>query len=117
MTRKQKLLVVVLGVVSAMSISCRTSVATREHGGSQNRNRFDEIHFPNQILWAWERPEELASLVRHKISRATPPPHQFAPAFPAQTLVLKTDNADNKPRRQPLKVKPETRLIAVTRIE
>src|ERR1044072_617465 len=107
MTRKQKLLVVVLGVVSAMSISCRTSVATREHGGSQNRNRFDEIHFPNQILWAWERPEELEFL----------DPQQFAVAFLAQTLVLKNDDVEYKPRRQPLKVKPETRLIAVTRIE
>ena len=73
----------------------------------QTRNRFDENQFPKRILWAWERPEDLAFL----------DPHKFAVAFLAQTLVLKNDDVEYKPRRQPLKVKPETRLIAVTRIE
>ena len=83
----------------AAIISCRSKADTR--------NRFDEIRFPNQILWAWERPEELEFLDSQK----------FAVAFLAQTLVLKNDDVEYKPRRQPLKVKPDTRLIAVTRIE
>ena len=73
----------------------------------ENRNRVDENSFPQTVLWAWERPEDLEFL----------DPHQFAVAFLAQTLVLKGDEVVFKPRHQPLKVGPETRLIAVTRIE
>ena len=74
---------------------------------TETRNRFDENQFPKRILWAWERPEDLEFVDSHK----------FAVAFLAQTLVLKNDDVEYKPRRQPLKVKPDTRLIAVTRIE
>ena len=100
MSSKLKLLVVTLTAVSlTFVISCRSKVETR--------NRLDEKGFPKQILWAWERPENLEFLDSH----------QFAVAFLAQTLVLKNDEVEYKPRRQPLKVKPDTKLIAVTRIE
>ncbi|HJT67147.1 MAG TPA: DUF3142 domain-containing protein [Pyrinomonadaceae bacterium] len=114
MSRKQKLLTVILSVTVmlsvvalSLSISCRTTVETRERSKTNTRNRFDEIRFPNQILWAWERPEQLEFLDSQ----------HFAVAFLAQTLVLKNDDVEYKPRRQPLKVKPDTKLIAVTRIE
>lgn len=108
MSRKQQVLGLMLGVVAVTGlISCRNRVEMHERGKLETRNRFDEIHFPNQILWAWERPEELEFL----------DPQQFAVAFLAQTLVLKDDDIEYKPRRQPLKVKPETKLVAVTRIE
>jgi hypothetical protein len=83
----------------AVFASCHTRV--------ENRNRFDENGFPPRILWAWERPEDLEFLDAH----------QFAVAFLAQTLVLRNDEVEYKPRRQPLKVKPDAKLIAVTRIE
>ena len=73
----------------------------------ENRNRIDENSFPQTILWAWERPEDLEFLDSR----------QFAVAFLAQTLVLQDDEVVFKPRRQPLRVRPETKLIAVTRIE
>jgi hypothetical protein len=73
----------------------------------ENRNRVDENNFPQTVLWAWERPEDLEFL----------DPQQFAVAFLAQTLVMKDDEVVFKPRHQPLKVGPEIRLIAVTRIE
>ena len=73
----------------------------------ENRNRIDENNFPQTILWAWERPEDLEFL----------DPQQFAVAFLAQTLVMKGDEVVLKPRHQPLKVGSEIRLIAVTRIE
>jgi hypothetical protein len=63
--------------------------------------------FPYTILWAWERPEDLRFLN----------PKQFAVAFLAQTLTLTGEGVNAKPRQQPLKVTPETKLIAVTRIE
>jgi hypothetical protein len=63
--------------------------------------------FPHTILWAWERPEDLRFLN----------PEQFAVAFLAQTLTLTASDVRFSPRQQPLKVSPETKLIAVTRIE
>ena len=71
------------------------------------RNRLDENHFPRLVLWAWERPEDLKNIDANR----------FAVAFLAQTLVLKGDDVIVNPRHQPLDVSPETKLIAVTRIE
>ncbi len=62
---------------------------------------------PPVILWAWERPEDLTFL----------DPERYGVAFLAQTLVLNGDEVAFRPRRQPLKVLPATKLIAVTRIE
>lgn len=62
---------------------------------------------PGKILWAWERPEDLRFLDTNK----------FGVAFLAQTLFLRNNEVVFSPRRQPLKVAPDTFLIAVTRIE
>lgn len=62
---------------------------------------------PNIILWAWERPENLEFIDSNKI----------AVAFLAQTIELNGDKVEVKLRRQPLRVPPETKMIAVTRIE
>lgn len=59
------------------------------------------------ILWAWERPENLEFIDSSKISVA----------FLAQTIELNGSEVKLISRRQPLKVLPETKLIAVTRIE
>ena len=79
--------------------TCRTKLSTR--------NRADERGLPHTILWAWERPEDLGFL----------DPKRFGVAFLAQTLVLSDEDVIYNPRRQPLRVSPETKLIAVTRIE
>ena len=71
------------------------------------RNRIAENNFPAIILWAWERPENLEYL----------DPQRFGVAFLAQTLTIKADDVSYSPRRQPLKVHPNAKLIAVTRIE
>jgi len=62
---------------------------------------------PQIVLWAWERPENLEFINTSKI----------AVAFLAQTVELNADAVTVKMRRQPLKVPPETKMIAVTRIE
>lgn len=93
----QKLSLLLL--VALLPLGCRTKV--------ESRNRFEENSFPNRVLWVWERPEDLEFL----------DPQQFAVAFLAQTLTLKNDDVVFSPRRQPLKVSPEVKLIAVTRIE
>jgi len=94
-----KLVSLALAALLLMGVACKRVV--------QNRNRLDENGFPKKILWAWERPEDLEFLDTNK----------FGVAFLAQTLVLQGDEVVFKPRHQPLKVRPETKLIAVTRIE
>ena len=89
--------------LAALLLTGIASCKKADHG----RNRLDENGFPKTILWAWERPEDLEFL----------DPNQFGVAFLAQTLVLKDADVVYKPRHQPLKVRPETKLIAVTRIE
>jgi hypothetical protein len=73
----------------------------------QTRNRLDEAHFPAIVLWAWERPEDLEFLDASR----------YAVAFLAQTVILKGDEVVFSPRHQPLKVSPQMKLIAVTRVE
>jgi len=63
--------------------------------------------FPNLILWAWERPEDLRFIV----------PSATGVAFLAGTISLENGECFYKPRMQPMRVPPDTRLIAVVRIE
>ena len=58
------------------------------------------------MLWAWERPVDLRRL-----------PPGTGVAFLAQTITASADAIVVSSRRQPLRVDPGTRLIAVTRIE
>jgi Protein of unknown function (DUF3142) len=77
------------------------------HRNKNNQNRAAQIALPPIILWAWERPEDLEFL----------DPERFGVAFLAQTLVMKGDEVVYQPRHQPLKLLPQVKLIAVTRIE
>jgi hypothetical protein len=65
------------------------------------------MRLPPVMLWAWERPVDLEYLDTGR----------YGVAFLAQTLSLKGDEVVLTPRRQPLHVTPETKLMAVTRIE
>ena len=100
MTMKTKLaLVMVVALLFVSFASCKSKTSTR--------NRLDENHFPRFVLWAWERPEDLKNIDANR----------FAVAFLAQTLVLKGGEVIFDPRHQPLDVSPDTKLVAVTRIE
>lgn len=76
-------------------------------GSARIRNRANEMNFPPVMLWAWERPEDLRFLNSSR----------YGVAVLAQTLVLKGGDVIQKPRRQPLLVAPDAKVIAVTRIE
>ena len=100
MNPKTTIRVLALVALSIIGVSCgKARVASR--------NRLDENNFPQRIVWAWERSEDLEFLDSS----------EFGVAFLAQTLILRGDNVIFKPRRQPLRVRPQTKLIAVTRIE
>ena len=98
MSQNKNLLILLL-LAAVLPLGCRMKV--------ESRNRFEENRFPSRVLWVWERPEDLGFV----------DPQQFAVAFLAQTLTLKNDDVVFSPRRQLLKVSPEVKLIAVTRIE
>lgn len=63
--------------------------------------------FPQIILWAWERPEQLEFIDTRRVGVA----------FLARTLHLSDERVHVRPRLQPLRVPPETSLRAVVRIE
>lgn len=64
-------------------------------------------NMPPVIVWAWERPEKLGFIN----------PKQVGVAFLAKTLRLEGDRVLSRPRLQPLELAPNTKLIAVVRIE
>jgi hypothetical protein len=70
------------------------------------RERPSLATLPGLMLWAWERPEDLRGLDA-----------DVGVAFLAQTIGIAGDRIDRVPRRQPLRVSPAARLLAVTRIE
>ena len=61
---------------------------------------------PQLVLWAWERPTDLRSLDA-----------DIGVAFLSQTLIARHGEVLIEPRRNPLRVSPQTPLVAVTRIE
>jgi hypothetical protein len=62
---------------------------------------------PRVILWAWERPEDLRFIN----------PQEIGVAFLAATITLSDDRVITRPRLQPLALAPETKRIAVARLE
>jgi hypothetical protein len=91
--------VVIISLLGLAWYALRTLPATA------SESKFKD--FPHTILWAWERPEDLRFLN----------PRTQAVAFLAQTLTLTDKEVNASLRQQPLKVTPQTKLIAVTRIE
>jgi hypothetical protein len=103
MKRTSRTRAILLLITACSVVLFFSSCTTKPHTAS--RSALDKL--PRVILWAWERPEELEFL----------DPQRFAVAFLAQTLILQNDEVIFRPRLQPLKVTPQTKLIAVTRIE
>lgn len=62
---------------------------------------------PSRMLWAWERPCDLAGI----------DPRDTGVAFLALTLRLDADGLSPIPRRQPLRYPPGAALVAVARVE
>jgi len=98
MKRSKRLAILLVSTVLITFASCHQQM---------KRNRLNEEKFPPVMLWAWERPEDLTFLDGH----------QYGVAFLAQTLTLKADEVVFNPRHQPLAVPPDSKLMAVTRIE
>ncbi|HEY2822896.1 MAG TPA: DUF3142 domain-containing protein [Candidatus Acidoferrum sp.] len=90
-----------------LSILAAAAAFAFVHPAPSRASRFDTI--PSVVLWAWERPEDL----RFLDSKRT------AVAFLAETITLpsSTKLPVVHARLQPLRVSPETPLIAVVRIE
>jgi hypothetical protein len=94
-------------LAALFGVLCLAVLSTACAGKGHARATSPASSLPPVILWAWERPEDLTFLDADR----------YGVAFLAQTLVLQNDEVVFRPRRQPLKVSPATKLIAVTRIE
>jgi hypothetical protein len=82
-------------------------VATTGMGGRGERARTAGLTgFPRLTVWAWENPEDLRTL----------DPQRYAVAYLDQTIFI-SPQVWSRPRFQRLLVPPETRMIAVVRIE
>jgi hypothetical protein len=98
--------ILILGV----EVFCMSRPASNLHAGAGNVP--DGLpDFPRMIVWAWERPEDLRFLDEHGVDP------QMGVAFLARTLYLRRGDVTVRPRFQPLRVSPETPLMAVVRIE
>ena len=69
--------------------------------------RSQRAALPDTMLWAWEHPQDLRFL----------DPRRAGVAYLALTLRLEEGQIRRSPRRQPLRVAPGTKLVAVARIE
>src|ERR1043166_4840883 len=99
MKRSRRLAILITGATVLFAVaSCHRKPA---------RNRLDETQFPPVMLWAWERPEDLTFLDSQN----------YGVAYLEQTLTLKADEVVFNFRHQPLKVPPDAKVMAVTRIE
>lgn len=97
---RKKFVLLFTVIIAVINFNC----ASRNSDDLENKLNAE---IPKIILWAWERPEDLRFLDTKK----------YGVAFLAETLELQNDEVVFRPRRQPLKVSPNTFLIAVTRIE
>src|SRR5438132_11641857 len=77
----------------------------REH--RSNKLAASSNKHPSLILWAWERPTDLAFIN----------PSKIAVAFLARTIHLRGDEVVTRPRLQPLKLPEGVAVIAVARVE
>src|SRR6266542_893708 len=93
-----------LAVAAALVSTSCLYLAVKQGAPTQSRRL---VQFPRTMLWAWERPEDLSFI----------DPREVGVAFLAKTLRLQGKQLLVRPRMQPLKVPPETMLMAVVRIE
>jgi hypothetical protein len=94
-------------LILGSAVLCLSRPAVVPHGGTPMPDALR--NFPRIILWAWERPEDLRFLDHSDQPTAV--------AFLARTLYLRGADVVVRPRFQPLRVSPETPLMAVVRIE
>lgn len=104
--RKRLLVAALLGLapLAALAVALLASARSRP-ADAVFKSRLED--FPPVILWAWERPERLDFV----------DPREAGVAYLARTLTLRGDEVLSRPRVQPLKVAPGTKLLAVVRVE
>jgi len=92
-----------LSIVAGLLLTSRPPFAAQDTSPSQA----GLARAPKLILWVWEHPSDL-----HYID-----PSQVGVAFLASTIHLSGERVEIRPRLQPLKVPPETFMMATLRIE
>ena len=104
---KKRLAALVLIVVASAAFGfwLRQMPHADAYPTSPARNALDAL--PKTFLWAWERPEQLDFIDTERIGVA----------YLAKTIQIRDNDLFVRPRLQPLILRPDTRVIAVVRIE
>jgi hypothetical protein len=100
-SRRKPLVVLLLLLPAAWLMLHRRPIQSSAPPAAPNPNQ------PLAMLWAWETPEDLTTL----------DPAHTGVAFLARTVTLTQTGVTVQPRRQPLRLAPDTFLTAVVRIE
>jgi hypothetical protein len=93
-------------MLTLAAVVCTAAGALALPGGALRAREPRTQNLPKLMLWAWDRPVELLDL-----------DSAIGVAFLAQTIDLRKQGLDVRPRRHPLLVSSHTPLMAVTRIE
>jgi len=105
LSRKLILAVAGLTILVASVAFGMTKVRSVWHGSNPPATRLG--HLPPVMLWAWERPTELRFIN----------PNETGVAFLAQSIRLRLDEVEIRPRLQPLNLPEGTPVMAVVRVE
>lgn len=97
MNRYSPIIFAILSLLSGLLTGCQRG-PDKEHAAL--------TALPGNILWAWERPEDLRWL-----------PTNVGVAYVATSLSLLDDRAEVRPRANALKVRPDTSLIPVVHVD
>jgi hypothetical protein len=94
-----------MGRTALLSVALIAVAALLARAGAPRTDRLAPL--PRIVLWAWERPENLAFI----------DPAELGVAYLDRTVYLEGDSTQVRLRLQPLSVAPGTKLLAVARIE
>src|SRR5438105_7471929 len=95
---------ILLPAITSMTLLLRAA-RSRPAAAVDVRSRGQQI--PKTVLWAWERPTNLAFV----------DPHQVGVAFLARTIRLAGERVIVRPRLQPIDLPHGSTLIAVARVD
>lgn len=98
-----KLAIAVLLSATLFSLS---SSSNRGDGRASHLQHAALEKLPKQMIWAWQRPEDLRWL-----------PADAGVAYVAASIALENDRADVLPRMHPLRVRPETAVVPVVHVD
>lgn len=92
--------------IAALLVATLSSSSVPEDGRTPRIRHAALERLPKQMIWAWQRPEDLRWL-----------PADVGVAYVATSIALENDRVDILPRMHPLRVRPETAVVPVVHVD